>query len=225
MRWIDPDVWGFRAWSVLFAIARRVTISQSKQWRELVHLLPYILPCFTCRCCCAKFIKRNPPEQTPASPVAWLSALRREVAFRNLKSNDCNRLDLMLAKGSIGLTVYEDQDRFAKRERVPDLWRMDAFLFLACVAMTQDLTNDRDRRRWNSLMSLLLSLSPLELKLASQDGHRSVDEALTWITSSPLCHGDALVAALANVTVKLRTITPTVKPNPPKTTQLSKPNG
>src|SRR5579871_196376 len=93
VRWIDPDSWGCRAWSVLFAIARRVERESNlmNAWYDLVRQLPDCLPCHTCRCCCAKFIKRQPPEKQ--TPVIWLCDLRNDVFQRNLKSADCNRLD------------------------------------------------------------------------------------------------------------------------------------
>src|SRR4051812_9261042 len=110
LKWIDPDLWGFRAWSLLFALARRLK-NDPEKWSILSRLLPQVLPCHTCQCCCAKFITRVAPEQM--DPVQWLTRLRSEIYARNLKHADCNRLDRRLKH------IQSDQQiqtRFALRE-------------------------------------------------------------------------------------------------------------
>jgi len=209
VRWIDPDAWGFRGWSLLFAIARNITSSSLPLWWELVKLLPYLLPCFTCRCCCSKFIKRNPPEKSLATPPNWLNSLRREITLRNFKSPDCNRLDRAMNLNENNENNGIILDRFAQRLIVPSLWLMDVFIFLACVAMTQDLTQEVARKRWISFITLVTKLSPIDLHLTPPPpfAHRSVEEVIQWITASPKCLPQALLATIATVAVKLRTIT------------------
>jgi Erv1 / Alr family len=201
VRWIDPDVWGFRAWSVLFALARNVSSAQQKgYWYALLRLLPFVLPCHTCRCCCGKFISKNPPEKR--EPVKWLCELRQEVAARNLKSADCNRLDRCL------LATEDAESRFKLRENLPFLWTMDAFLFLSCVAMTLNLSVLSESATWSTFATLISRLSAIDLKLALlSKNHTSVDEALGWIMASPKCPGHALAALLATITVKVRILT------------------
>jgi hypothetical protein len=208
VRWIDPDVWGFRAWSVLFAIGRRMQGADEKMrsaWIKLVRMLPDVLPCHTCRCCCAKFIKNTPPELTN-NPLTWLNLLRSEVAARNLKSIDCNRLDkCIIATTTPPVAVPSlTLNRFAKREVLLQLWLMDVFVFLSCVAMTLDLASAATAQTWMDFATLVLALSPTNLELTIPVSHKSVDQALAWLTSSPLAPNPALVATLATVTVKSR---------------------
>ena len=217
VRWIDPDIWGFRAWSTLFAIARRVeqvSLEWHSIWLELARRLPDMLPCHTCRCCCAKFIKTTPPESL--SPLKWLFRLRTEVMNRNLKSADCNRLDKCMASStstSTTLTEYVPTlERFAKREALLQLWLMDVFMFLSCVAMTLDLADPAVSLAWLEFVTLVLALSPINLQLSPpKEGHASVDLALGWITSSHLAPNPALMTILAHVTVKSREMFPKVK--------------
>jgi len=198
VRWIDPDCWGFRAWSVLFALAKRAPTNM-KAWLALSNMLPSILPCHTCRCCCAKFVKRTPPETR--LPLEWLKELRHEIHTRNLKNSDCNRLDKCLETIS-PTDVKTDYDRFLTRAKIQPLWIMDAFQFLACVAMTIDF----QKAKWTLFTDLVAQLSPLDLALpfTPTQPHTTVDQALAWLTSSPKCPTLPLLATLAHITVKTR---------------------
>jgi hypothetical protein len=151
MRWVEPEYWGFAAWSVIYAAAERADADARfmPPWLSLVRLLPDTLPCHTCRRCCAKFIARRPPERevvvnksgkgAMTSADAWCSELRAAICARNAKAPDCNRLERGLYAACASTDQSLDRRRFALRRAVPSLWLMDAFLFLALVARTVNL--------------------------------------------------------------------------------------
>ena len=222
LRWIDPDIWGFYAWSVLFAIANRVQKSDTiimvrHAWFKLARLLPEILPCHTCRCCCAKFIKQSPPENS--SPTKWLYQLRQQIQTRNLNSPDCNKLDksIHLTTTSTTSTTFTTEDyertlkRFGKREELVQLWLMDVVMFLACVAMTLDLV--QQIQTWTDFATLLLALIPINLQLLPPTtGDNSLPRIIQWLSSSPIApNPTAFTATLDTITVKSRQIKSTLK--------------
>lgn len=195
VKWVYPEYWGFRGWSVLFGV------SKGRDFHKIVHLLPFVLPCFTCRCCCGKFIKKSPPEKS--DPIDWLCELRQNVFARNLKSTDANRLDI-ITNSSPPLTKDDILARFRKRQRNVSLWLYDLFLFLSCVAITLNLETDQeDRTRWTQLCTYLTNSSPVPIQLPIKEP-KTVEEALELLTAHPMCPSNVILTTLATVPVKTR---------------------
>lgn len=172
VKWIDPDVWGLRAWSTLFACAKKANQSDRswEAWILLVSLLRRILPCDTCRTCCGAFIQEFPSNRT-TSAEEWLCKLRAKVETRNYESKDCNRLEKLIR--SRHETCQESISRFAFRQSMVPLWKMDVFVFLFCVAKTVRLSLED----WTVLFQAISLLSPVKLFLLDESGYPQLKQA------------------------------------------------
>lgn len=209
---MEPETWGFRAWSTLFGLASSLSTLKKPVWLRLVRLLPDILPCQTCRTSCAKFIEHHPPEKSLNAPLQWLCTLRRNVILRNSKSPDANRLDVALK--ACGLAEATDEmmiQRFAKRLTFPAFWVYDVFLFLSFIAMTLTWTKLQARQHWLDTLHCVDQLSPFPLHLDSSSSTpfppittETMDEALQSLFRSPACPTSALMPTLAATHVRIK---------------------
>jgi hypothetical protein len=201
LRWIEPEVWGFRAWSCLFGLAaeaekraqgrdRGGALAVWQQWLAIVALLPQILPCPSCRRCCARFLAANPPEQS--RPVRWLARLRRSVQERNAAAPDASRLEayqrrILAQLDAVGTApvictaptdpqeeareLAEVRPRFLGRALLGPLWVMDTLLFLACVALTVDPPAAGSVSIAADLSPIAADLSPIAAAIAQLAPH------------------------------------------------------
>lgn len=194
LRWIEPDVWGFRAWSMLYGLKIDIE-SGGKKWIELINLLPFLLPCFTCRVCAGKFIKNTPPEWK--NSIEWLDKLRKNVWDRNLSSPDVNKLDLLV-------TIPTDHSRFQKRQLLPFLWKFDTYFFIITIALTINLT--KHLKEFIRFIQLLTELTPIHLTLNLNTNNitsfKSDIDIIQWLLSLPTIPTIPLQTITNSITIK-----------------------
>lgn len=83
---VEPKIWGKMFWRGLMVLTSRLMAArQYAEWLELIHLMPYVLPCSKCRKSCAKFITHHPPSI--AQPFTWLFSLQNKVRFKFVKKH------------------------------------------------------------------------------------------------------------------------------------------
>jgi hypothetical protein len=81
-RSIDPLIWGKLVWATLFWLTvvwtKQPYVNQNNYvaWCKMIRLLPFVLPCQSCRKHCARFIHKFPPEDSvQLQSRTWLYTL------------------------------------------------------------------------------------------------------------------------------------------------------
>lgn len=91
---IDPHIWGGHAWRFLEACAAALDDRGEgacyESYKQLIALLPEVLPCAQCREHCKEYLREYPLP--PARDImAWLREFREAVKRRKEMLRQCNR--------------------------------------------------------------------------------------------------------------------------------------
>ena len=78
---VSPKVWGPQGWDFLHNCLTAADESSRVPYLQLLHLLPAILPCASCREHAALYVLKNPPELA-ADLKQWLLTFREVIAER-----------------------------------------------------------------------------------------------------------------------------------------------
>lgn len=78
---LSPKVWGPQGWDFLHHCLTASDESSRVPYLQLLHLLPAVLPCASCREHAALYILKNPPEDAP-DLKQWLLTFREVIAER-----------------------------------------------------------------------------------------------------------------------------------------------
>ena len=78
---LSPKVWGPQGWDFLHNCLYASDESSRLAYLQLLHLLPSILPCASCREHASLYIAKNRPEDA-SDLKQWLVAFREAVADR-----------------------------------------------------------------------------------------------------------------------------------------------
>jgi hypothetical protein len=213
LRWVDPDEWGSLAWSCIFGSAMRVVSEPSPErlaaWRQLVTLLPNILPCFSCRHCCAKYLAKYPLPASSGEIMTWLERLRLDVRDRNRHDGDVTPAQAALQDQRLPEGEGSATARFGHRLAFPSLWYTDLFLFLGCVFLVADWSSSLNRDDVSRFLAAFWHISPLPLDWPlPPKALASFDEGLAWLLSGPRAQQNkpAWLAALKLVRLRTRLV-------------------
>jgi hypothetical protein len=191
IHWMDPEIWGFKAWSFLFSTLE--TLKQNfdqniEKWQRFLRILPKVLPCFTCKQCCAKFmLERSPPTTSLEDCQKWLCDLRRDVRRRNAQQ-PITQENIKLGFWS---PTQDDEAMtygFLKRLQFKPLFLMDAFVFLASVIMTGEYETKQGLQNILEFVECVKDIAPVPLSLEPiQKPFQNAKDGLNWLKSSKLC--------------------------------------
>lgn len=191
IHWMDPEIWGFRAWSFIFSTLEtlRKNFGQNiEKWQRFLRILPKVLPCFTCKQCCAKFmLERAPPTTSVEDCQKWLCDLRRDVRKRNAKQ------PITIENMKLGFWYADEDDAsmahgFLKRLQFEPLFLMDAFVFIASVLMTGEYETKQGVINIMEFLECVKDISPVPLAFEPvPKSFSNAKEGLQWLKSSKLC--------------------------------------
>jgi len=198
IHWMDPEIWGFKAWSFLFCTLE--TLKQNfdsniTKWQRFLNILPKVLPCFTCKQCFAKFmLQTTPPSTSVEDCQKWLCDLRRDVRRRNA-SQPITQGSAVLTKENIKMGFWSsDQDDqvmahgFLKRLQFKPLFLMDAFVFISSVIMTGEYETKQGRANVLEFLECANDISPILLQLGPiKKPFLLAKEGMAWLKTSKLC--------------------------------------
>ncbi len=88
---LSPQVWGRHGWDFLEHCLYAYDATSRIAYLQLLHLLPSILPCESCREHAALYLVKNPPEDA-ADLRQWLAVFRDAVAERVKGKRPSDRL-------------------------------------------------------------------------------------------------------------------------------------
>lgn len=172
-RWIEPEIWGRYAWTFLFTSIESIAKNKEKyqSWVTMIYSLPYVLPCSSCKKCCAKFLKHHSPTFKSYCYCAndcfdWLYKLKQNIRRRTV--NDEKDLGAIENKK---LGFYEEKNeiqfiqKFYKKLKYPELWYLDTFIFLWTVIQTIDYESSENIKQLNIFLLSVMECSPKPLEL------------------------------------------------------------
>jgi hypothetical protein len=141
---------------------------------------------------------------TPTRCRAWLCRLRRDVRARNLAAGDTLTVANQMQGHFAGAQDESDEQmasKFTRRVAFPELWRLDAFVFLSTVILTAEYTSEAGIAHLREFLkgALVLTALPLGLESPSLDELRSSDSAMSWLKSAKFAPNPLVLQATLDV--------------------------
>lgn len=179
---MEPPEWGRLAHSWLFGSCATVAAQPETYalWREMVKLLPQVLPCPSCSRHCKLYIAQHPLSDDPRMCVRWLARLRLTIRDRIRNDGEMSSTQAKLADQGLKENEAMIVERFQKRLRFPVLWVGDVLAFVACTMFVVTRWPNADLHRF---LAIVIQLSPISLTLPPlpEQPFSGLDGALRWL--------------------------------------------